>query len=65
MTANPSYYHDKAEQDRSTGKDYDKPHGVVADLTTWTNQGMQDLATDNIAYDEGWKNTDSQIKGTN
>lgn len=38
--------HNDGQQDRSAGKSYDKPHGVVKDLTTWSSNGMKELAKD-------------------
>lgn len=51
------YYHDKGEQDRSKGK-YDPPwkQGVTIVHTT------DEMVEENEAYDEGWRNTDKQIK---
>lgn len=57
------YYHDKGEQDRSEGKGYNQPHGVIDDLTTWDSDKVRTNAEENIAYKEGWTNTDKQIKG--
>jgi len=43
------YYHDKGEQDRSKG-DYKPPHGIVDDLTTWSDSGMKKNTEENEAY---------------
>jgi hypothetical protein len=64
MAANPQKSHDDGQTDRSEGSGYNKPHGIVADLTTWTTDGMRDIAIDNIAYHEGYTHSDSQIKNS-
>ena len=56
------HYHDKGEQDRSK-EDYKSPHGIIDDLTTWSDDGMKRIRENNQAYKIGWKNTDDQIKG--
>jgi hypothetical protein len=61
MSANPEKCHNDGQTDRANGNGYDKPHGIIADLTTWTSEGMREIATDNIAYHEGYTHTDSQL----
>lgn len=56
------YYHDKGEQDRSKGE-HNPPHGIIDDLTTWSDSGMKRNREDNEAYRKGWENTDGQVKG--
>ena len=57
-----SKHHNAGQTDRAEHNGYHAPHGVVADLTTWTSSGMQKIAADNTAYRHGWNNTDGQIK---
>jgi hypothetical protein len=61
MSANPAKSHNDGQTDRSNENGYHKPHGIVADLTTWTSDGMKEIATDNIAYHNGYTHTDSQL----
>lgn len=62
--SNKDYYHDKGEQDRAKGSgNYNPPHGIIDDLTTWTDSGMEKNREENEAYKSGWKNTNNQIKG--
>lgn len=56
------YYHNKGEKDRSEGT-YKPPHGIIDDLTTWSRDGMEKNRIENDSYNEGWTNTDDQIKG--
>jgi hypothetical protein len=63
MSNNKDYYHDKGEQDRAKGPgNYNPPHGIIDDLSTWTDSGMKKNREENQAYRQGWTNTDEQVK---
>jgi hypothetical protein len=46
-------YHGKGEQDARDEK-YERPHGVLDDLTTWTKSGMERNERENRQYDDGY-----------
>lgn len=60
--SNKEQYHNKGEQDRSEGKGYNPPHGILGELVTWSDSDMEKYREENAAYREGWQNTDKQIK---
>ena len=55
-------YHNKGEQDASRGE-YKPPHGIIDDLTTWSDTGMKKIADENTSYNTGWRNTKDQKDG--
>lgn len=54
------YYHNKGEQD-AEDEDYDPPHGILDDLMTWSESGMETMREENEAYDRGYFHTRGQI----
>jgi len=46
-------YHGKGERD-ARDDDYEKPHGILDDLTTWTKSGMERNEKENQQYDDGY-----------
>ncbi len=63
MSSKKDYYHDKGEQDRSEGQDYQAPHGHLEQLMGFVDGSLGSQAEDNVAYRQGWTNTDEQISG--
>ena len=53
------YYHNKGQEDAKKGK-YETPHGILDDLTTWSESGMNKNIEDNTAYKKGYANTKGQ-----
>jgi hypothetical protein len=62
MSNNKEHYHNKGEQDKAEDKGYNPPHGIIDELTTWSDSGMEKTIKENKAYREGWLNTEKQIK---
>lgn len=63
MSKNPKQsYHDQGQRD-AEGRNYKPPHGVVDDLTTWTESGMKKNSEENRAYDRGYFNSRGQSDG--
>lgn len=62
MTTNKGRYHNDGEDD-AKDRDYDPPHGIVDDLTTWSRDRMQRNADDNTGYDKGYFNSRGQADG--
>lgn len=56
------HYHDKGQRD-AADRDYEPPHGVVDDLTTWSESGMRRNSEENRAYDQGYFNSRGQSDG--
>ena len=56
------YYHNKGQEDAKKGS-YDEPHGIMDDLTTWSDSGMKKNIEDNKSYREGCQNTKGQADG--
>ena len=56
------YYHNKGQEDARKGR-YEEPHGIMDDLTTWSDHGMKKGIADNKAYREGYQNTKGQADG--
>jgi hypothetical protein len=56
------YYHKKGQGDAKK-RDYDEPHGIMDDLTTWSDSGMKKNIEDNKSYREGYANTKGQSDG--
>jgi|SRR3989344_7657801 len=54
------YYHNKGQQDASDG-DYDPPHGLIDELSTWSDSGIENLVSENEDYDRGFYSTKAQI----
>jgi hypothetical protein len=50
------YWRNKGEQDRARHRDYQRPHGILRALITWTVAGMKKTREDNEAYFSGWNN---------
>jgi hypothetical protein len=46
-------YHGKGEQD-ARDDEYEKPHGVLDDLTTWSKEGQERIERENEEYDKGY-----------
>lgn len=53
MGNNKEYYHNKGQED-GHDRDYDRPHGIADDLTTWSDSGMEKNREENRAYDDGY-----------
>jgi hypothetical protein len=53
MSDNEEYYHDKGQSD-GYERVYDPPHGVMDDLTTWSDAGMDRNRRENHAYNLGY-----------
>lgn len=51
--------HDKGQRDASKRK-YEPPHGILDDLTTWSDAGMKRNCEENQAYKAGYRNTKKQ-----
>ena len=58
-TAMPRDYHNKGQEDESKDK-YEPPHGILEDLATWSDHGMDKIAEDNGKYNEGWRHSRDQ-----
>jgi len=56
------HYHNKGQEDAKKGR-YETPHGVMDDLTTWSESGMNKNIEDNTAYKKGYANTKGQEDG--
>ncbi len=56
-------YHNKGQEDAKKGR-YETPHGVLDDLTTWSESGMKKNNEDNTAYKKGYSNTKGQKDAT-
>jgi len=52
----------RGADDASKGKQMNSPHGIMSDLTTWTQSSMEKNRTENEIYRAGYTNTDNQIK---
>lgn len=53
MSADEEHYHNKGQRDGNNG-DYDPPHGVLADLVTWSSSAMDRNTRENHAYNLGY-----------
>jgi hypothetical protein len=62
MADRKNYWHNEGQAARGEGRPYKAPHGIVEDLTTWTESGMRRNAEENAQYRQGWKHTDGQKK---
>jgi len=60
---NKDYYHDEGEKDASEGE-YNPPHGLLDDLTTWSDSGMKQMNEENEAYNKDYSHTKGQIDGS-
>jgi hypothetical protein len=57
-----SYWHNKGQEDRAADRGYQPPHGMLEDLTTWTDAGMRRNTEENSQYRTGWNHTNGQKK---
>lgn len=53
MSDSEEYYHNKGQKDGYEG-DYDPPHGVIDELSTWSRAGIDKNIRENLAYDLGY-----------
>jgi hypothetical protein len=56
---NKEHYHNKGQSDASDNK-YEPPHGIIDDLTTWSDWRTKKHREENESYNEGWSHTDDQ-----
>lgn len=56
------HYHDEGQRD-AEHRGYKPPHGIVDDLTTWSEGGMRRNSEENRAYDRGYFNSRGQSDG--
>ncbi|WP_374565576.1 hypothetical protein [Nitrosomonas sp.] len=54
-------FHNQGQTDFAQG-DYDPPHGIVDDLTTWSSTAVQRLCEENKQYHDGWNHAKAQSK---
>jgi hypothetical protein len=62
MSNNKEHYHNKGEQDKAEDKGYNPPHGIIDELTTWSDSGMEKNREENDSYKEGYTHTENQLK---
>ena len=53
MSNNKEHYHNKGQED-AHNRDYDRPHGLGSEITTWSSSGMEKNSEENRAYDDGY-----------
>ena len=58
------YIEGKAEKD-ARKETFEAPHGLVAELTTWSNKGMQKIADDNTTYKDAYRAEKERERGRN
>lgn len=47
--------HNQGQED-AQDRNYDPPHGIVEDLITWDDRGMEKIREENEAYRSGYEN---------
>ena len=60
MNNDLEYYHNKGQEDASD-ENYNPPHGLVDEISTWSGSGIEKMVEETEAYDRGYYGTKAQI----